>query len=120
MPELDDLTIGGLNSSDAVLMVGEMTDKYEAKKYNPIGNYYKPIFYILDKKNPSNEDAFEETIPLRDYYHRHSRLSRAFINDWIKERAPSSIRCWLFLLLLTNPNRIPNTSSCNYSDMYFL
>ncbi len=66
------------SSNDAVLMVGEMTDKYEAKKYNPIGNYYKPIFYthvrsFLDKKTPSNEDAFEEIIPLRDYYHRHTR-----------------------------------------------
>jgi len=59
--------------NDSVLMVGNLTDKADRSKINEIGKYYKPWFYkhvesFLDKKGP-----VVEYIPLRDYYHRHTR-----------------------------------------------
>ena len=58
-----------------VVMVGMMVDAVpsgESARYNAIGNYYKPWFYThvegFLKSGPG-----VEYIPLRDYYHRHSR-----------------------------------------------
>ena len=54
------------------MMYGDMTDKIEPSLVNAIGKYYKPWFYThvqsFLQKGPSTE-----YIPLRDYYHRHTR-----------------------------------------------
>jgi Delta24-sterol reductase len=55
----------------AVVMTGDFTDEPQSDKINSIGNYYKPWFYkhvetFLNKKG-------EEFIPLRHYYHRHTK-----------------------------------------------
>lgn len=56
----------------AVLMTGILTDDVESDKINSIGKWYKPWFFkhletMLGKKE------VVEYIPLRDYYHRHTR-----------------------------------------------
>ncbi|KNC87268.1 hypothetical protein SARC_00596 [Sphaeroforma arctica JP610] len=60
------------SQNEAVVMTGVMTDHVVQAKRNAIGNYYKPWFYKHVEQfltiGPSNE-----YIPLRDYYHRHSR-----------------------------------------------
>ena len=53
-----------------------MTDDSESDKVNAISLWYKPWFFKhvekkLDKTNKNEEDV--EYIPLRDYYHRHTR-----------------------------------------------
>jgi len=55
-----------------VIMTGAMTNECEPSKFNPIGHYYKPWFY-------KHVETFFATgvdydyIPLRHYYHRHTR-----------------------------------------------
>jgi len=70
--------IEGLMYSEntGVVMQGIMTDNYEWSKLNSIGHYYKPWFFThvaayLDKKYIGKEIV--EYIPLRHYYHRHTR-----------------------------------------------
>jgi len=64
---------------DAVLMMGQLTDDLPSHAtYNPIGRYYKPWFYkhveqFLHKPSAETCDTFTEYIPLRHYFHRHSR-----------------------------------------------
>ncbi|EDQ86828.1 uncharacterized protein MONBRDRAFT_27834 [Monosiga brevicollis MX1] len=58
---------------EMVLMKGAMVDKPEPGKVNAIGTWYKPWFFThvrsyLEKKKPG-----VEYIPLRDYYHRHTK-----------------------------------------------
>lgn len=60
------------NKDDWVLMIGNMVDTPVKEEINKIGNYYKPWFFThvqgyLEKGNGT------EYIPLRDYYHRHTR-----------------------------------------------
>lgn len=56
----------------AVVMTGNLVDSCEPGKLNEIGNWYKPWFF-------KHAQGFFETgprteyIPLRHYYHRHSR-----------------------------------------------
>lgn len=56
----------------AVIMTGSMTDEAEPQKINAIGNFWKPWFY-------KHVEGFLQTggrveyIPLRHYYHRHTR-----------------------------------------------
>ena len=62
----------------AVVMTGKMVD-YKSLltrpfSYNPIGLWFKPWFYqhvegFLSKGN----GEYVELLPLRDYYHRHTR-----------------------------------------------
>ncbi len=56
----------------SVIMVGDMVDSCEVHKLNEIGRWHKPWFF---KHVESFLTTGEETeyIPLRDYYHRHSR-----------------------------------------------
>eukprot|EP00039_Didymoeca_costata_P007913 m.105347 g.105347 ORF g.105347 m.105347 type:complete len:536 (+) comp13871_c0_seq1:2355-3962(+) len=60
------------SSNEWVLMKGNMVDMPEPGKVNAIGNHWKPWFFThvakFLKSGPS-----EEYIPLRDYYHRHTR-----------------------------------------------
>lgn len=58
-------------------MKGEMVDEPEPSKVNAIGNWWKPWFFThvqkyLDLSSAPTQDGVE-FIPLRDYYHRHTR-----------------------------------------------
>ncbi|GJQ68037.1 hypothetical protein Trydic_g10670 [Trypoxylus dichotomus] len=57
----------------AVLMTGNMTDDVEEDKLNAIGKWYKPWFFkhVESILNANRNEI--EYIPLRDYYHRHTR-----------------------------------------------
>jgi len=55
-----------------VLMKGEMVDKPEPTQVNAIGNYWKPWFFTHVEKYLDSGVGIEY-IPLRDYYHRHTR-----------------------------------------------
>ncbi|XP_028159708.1 delta(24)-sterol reductase-like isoform X2 [Ostrinia furnacalis] len=62
-----------------VIMLGDMVDDVGSDgKFNPIGKWYSEWFYLQVEKhlnsymNGSNKTTVEY-IPLRDYYHRHTR-----------------------------------------------
>ncbi|XP_048844522.1 delta(24)-sterol reductase [Brienomyrus brachyistius] len=58
---------------EAVIMTGIMTDEAELDKVNRIGRYYKPWFFKhVEGLLREGRDAVEY-IPLRHYYHRHTR-----------------------------------------------
>uniref|UniRef100_A0A8C6DJU3 Delta(24)-sterol reductase n=1 Tax=Moschus moschiferus TaxID=68415 RepID=A0A8C6DJU3_MOSMO len=58
---------------EAVIMTGVMTDEAEPSKLNSIGNYYKPWFFKhVENYLKTNREGLEY-IPLRHYYHRHTR-----------------------------------------------
>ena len=78
------------SATDFVLMLGNMSKDIRGKesaveiagrrpsgacKHNPIGRWYKQWFFkhVEGFLAQGNGLYFEETIPLRDYYHRHSR-----------------------------------------------
>eukprot|EP00163_Fabomonas_tropica_P023015 TRINITY_DN40281_c0_g1_i1.p1 TRINITY_DN40281_c0_g1~~TRINITY_DN40281_c0_g1_i1.p1 ORF type:complete len:526 (+),score=76.70 TRINITY_DN40281_c0_g1_i1:286-1863(+) len=66
------------SSTHSVLMVGEMTDLPAGEKHrvNNLGAWYKPWFYEYVKEvafGKGGDEIHYEYIPLRDYYHRHSR-----------------------------------------------
>ncbi|CAG9569945.1 unnamed protein product [Danaus chrysippus] len=62
-----------------VVMTGDMVDTVgEDGKFNPIGKWYSEWFFkqlekYLSKYRKGNRDSHIEYIPLRDYYHRHTR-----------------------------------------------
>uniref|UniRef100_H2Y9T9 Delta(24)-sterol reductase n=1 Tax=Ciona savignyi TaxID=51511 RepID=H2Y9T9_CIOSA len=61
------------SDEEGVVMTGNFCDIYEAGKLNRIGRWYKPWFFKhVETKLKSNESSVEY-IPLRDYYHRHTR-----------------------------------------------
>lgn len=46
------------------------------KQINDVGKWYKPWFFVHAQdivKNLRNDESTFEYIPLREYYHRHSR-----------------------------------------------
>lgn len=58
----------------AVIMRGTLTDDIAADSpLNPLGHWYKPWFYKHVAKFLNNPQGAYETIPLRHYYHRHTR-----------------------------------------------
>uniref|UniRef100_A0A8D1ZMT4 24-dehydrocholesterol reductase n=1 Tax=Sus scrofa TaxID=9823 RepID=A0A8D1ZMT4_PIG len=58
---------------EAVIMTGVMTDEMEPGKLNSIGNYYKPWFFKHVENYLKTNQKGLEYIPLRHYYHRHTR-----------------------------------------------
>ena len=59
---------------EAVLMTGNFAkDAFDRSKINRIGRFYKPWFYKQVEKFLKNNSTSVEYIPLRDYYHRHTR-----------------------------------------------
>lgn len=64
---------------DGVLMTGDMVDEVGADgKYNPIGKWYSEWFFTQVEKHlkrfqKGDKKTAVEYIPLRDYYHRHTR-----------------------------------------------
>lgn len=55
-----------------VVMTGVFKDFVEGVKFNAIGRWYKPWFFEHVRQFLT-KGAGEELIPLRDYYHRHTR-----------------------------------------------
>ncbi|XP_065566869.1 delta(24)-sterol reductase-like [Artemia franciscana] len=55
-----------------VIMTGKMVHSAEPGKLNPIGKWYKPWFFKHVESFLSTGKA-TEYLPLRDYYHRHTR-----------------------------------------------
>ncbi|KDO30188.1 hypothetical protein SPRG_04988 [Saprolegnia parasitica CBS 223.65] len=56
-----------------VVMTGAMAASYEPTKLNAIGTWHKPWFFKHVEGILAKQDVVTEYIPLRDYYHRHSR-----------------------------------------------
>ena len=51
-----------------------MVDEDSSKSVNAIGRWYKPWFFKhVQSKLDKRATVFTEYIPLRDYYHRHTR-----------------------------------------------
>lgn len=63
--------------SEFVIMLGYSVDSADASRINRIGRWYKPWFYKyvrgLAAKNGQKGHVWTDYIPLRDYYHRHTR-----------------------------------------------
>ncbi|XP_044256861.1 delta(24)-sterol reductase-like isoform X1 [Tribolium madens] len=57
----------------AVLMTGIQTDQIDENKVNAIGKWYKPWFFKHVESMLETNEIVVEYIPLRDYYHRHTR-----------------------------------------------
>ncbi|XP_063399264.1 delta(24)-sterol reductase-like isoform X1 [Mytilus trossulus] len=60
------------SENSAVIMLGNMTDIADPEKINPIGYFWKPWFFKHVEEFLESGPAVEY-IPLRHYYHRHSR-----------------------------------------------
>ena len=56
----------------AVVMTGNFTDSCHPDKLNEIGKWFKPWFF-KDVEEKLESGPCTEYIPVRDYYHRHSR-----------------------------------------------
>lgn len=57
-----------------VLMTGDMVDDVgDDGKLNPIGKWYSEWFFTQVARHLSKSKSAVEYIPLRDYYHRHTR-----------------------------------------------
>ncbi|XP_035456981.2 delta(24)-sterol reductase-like [Spodoptera frugiperda] len=60
--------------NSGVLMTGNMVDKIgDDGKFNPIGKWYAEWFFKQVERHLTNNRTAVEYIPLRDYYHRHTR-----------------------------------------------
>ncbi|XP_010789461.1 delta(24)-sterol reductase [Notothenia coriiceps] len=57
----------------AVIMTGTMTDHAEPDKINRIGLHFKPWFFKHVESYLKKDTAGVEYVPLRQYYHRHTR-----------------------------------------------
>lgn len=57
---------------EAVLMTGKLTDRPDGVPVNRIGRWYKPWFYKY-AQTFLQKGEHVECIPLRQYYHRHTR-----------------------------------------------
>lgn len=63
------------NLNEAVIMTGEMVadSEVELSKLNDIGKWYKPWFFAHVRNILKKREKTHEYVPLREYYHRHSR-----------------------------------------------
>ena len=58
----------------AVVMLGKLSDEINSEgKINRIGRWFKPWFYKHVETYLASDKQGVEYIPLRDYYHRHTR-----------------------------------------------
>lgn len=60
------------SEEEAVVMTGVMTDEYESDKYNAIGRFWKPWFFIHVQSFLKKGKGYEY-IPAPDYFHRHTK-----------------------------------------------
>lgn len=60
---------------EAVIMTGEMVEDSEVEpdKVNDISKWYKPWFFVHVRDILKKREKTYEYVPLREYYHRHSR-----------------------------------------------
>ena len=65
------------SKSKAVVMTGNFTDSANPGMLNEIGIWHKPWFFKHVEEKLECNGLSTEFIPIRDYYHRHSRY---FIN----------------------------------------
>ncbi len=74
-PKANDFVEGLVYSQDrAAIMRGNFSNGIESDgTFNAIGRWYKPWFYKHVETYLKNRKAGVEYIPLRDYYHRHTR-----------------------------------------------
>ncbi|XP_059149289.1 delta(24)-sterol reductase-like isoform X2 [Physella acuta] len=70
------------SSEKSVFMVGNMTDDAEPDMINPIGNFWKPWFYKHVETFLKTGTCIEY-IPLRHYYHRHTKSIFWMLEDII-------------------------------------
>ena len=59
-------------------MTGNMVDSCEPDKLNEIGQWHKPWFFKHVEafmETTSSDSTAVEYIPMKDYYHRHSRYN---------------------------------------------
>ena len=58
-------------------MTGNMVDSCEPDKLNEIGQWHKPWFFkhVEAFMEMTSSDSTVEYIPMKDYYHRHSRYN---------------------------------------------
>lgn len=69
-----DFVEGLLYAKDkGVVMLGKMTDDIRPKQVNEIGKFYKPWFYKHVEKYLESGRSGVEYLPIREYYHRHTR-----------------------------------------------
>lgn len=61
------------SEEEGVLMTANQTDLVDDDKVNRIGRWYKPWFFIHVRQMLQQQRIVTEYIPLRDYYHRHTR-----------------------------------------------
>lgn len=73
--EANDFVEGLVYSRDgAVILLGKMVDEVPPEgSVNPIGRWHKPWFYKHAQTYLDGRREGVEYIPLRDYYHRHTR-----------------------------------------------
>ena len=57
----------------AVVMTGQMVDCCEPDQLNEIGRWFKPWFFKHVQGYLDANTTGTEYIPMKDYYHRHSR-----------------------------------------------
>ncbi|KAH9499915.1 Delta(24)-sterol reductase [Bulinus truncatus] len=103
------------SSTESVFMTANMTDEAEPDKINHIGNYWKPWFYEHVRSFLKTGKS-TEYIPLRHYYHRHTKSIFWMLEDIIPFGNHPVFR-WLFgwmvppkvsLLKLTQGETIKN------------
>jgi delta24-sterol reductase len=62
------------SEQECVLMLGNFADKVPTgKTKNALNNFYKPWFYEHVRSFLKQDQPQEEYVPLRHYYHRHTR-----------------------------------------------
>jgi len=57
----------------AVVMTGNLVDSCHPGQLNELGKWHKPWFFKHVEKKLEDKRSDTEYIPIRDYYHRHSR-----------------------------------------------
>lgn len=61
------------NEKESVVMIGKQKDDVGVENVNRIGRWFKPWFFKHVEDILNRNEILIECIPLRDYYHRHSR-----------------------------------------------
>uniref|UniRef100_A0A8C5R7Y1 Delta(24)-sterol reductase n=1 Tax=Leptobrachium leishanense TaxID=445787 RepID=A0A8C5R7Y1_9ANUR len=71
----DNYFVEGLvySADEAVIMTGALTDDAVPGQVNKIGHYWKPWFFSHVETYLKNNREGTEYIPLRHYYHRHTK-----------------------------------------------
>ena len=75
-------------------MTGNMVDSCHPNQLNEIGQWHKPWFFKhVEEKLHNGQDT--EYIPIRDYYHRHSRY--VCTSKKVLMYGPTQVKCRLLI-----------------------